>query len=57
MTSTQALARRNRIADYLDSLGKSSTALRAATNEDTQMTALVQALGYTTAQLWAAMVA
>ena len=57
MSAAQALARRNRIATYLDSLGKSSTALRAATTEHTQMLAVVTALGYTTAQLWAAMVA
>jgi hypothetical protein len=57
MTAAQALARRNRIATYLDSLGKSSTALRAATTEHTQILAIVAALGYTTAQLWGAMTA
>ena len=55
-TSAQALARRNRIADYLDSLGHDTTALRAATNENTQMAAIVEALGYTTTQMWEAMV-
>lgn len=57
MTAPQALARRNRIADYLDSLGKTTTALRAATNEDTQMNGIATALGYTPAQLWAALAA
>ena len=56
MTSAQALARRNRVADYLDSLGHDTTALRAATNENTQMKAIVEALGYTTTQMWEAMV-
>ena len=57
MTAAQALARRNRIADYLDSLGKNTTELRAATTEHTQMLGIVHALGFTTAQMWAAMVA
>ena len=57
MTVAQALARRDRIATYLESLGKDATALRAATNEHTQMAGIVTALGYTMAQLWAAMVA
>jgi len=56
MTATQALARRDRIATYLESLGQTATDLRAATNEDTQMTGIVTALGYTPAQLWARMV-
>jgi hypothetical protein len=56
MTVAQALARRDRIATYLESLGKNATALRAATNEHTQMAGIVTALGYTMTQLWTAMV-
>ena len=56
MLAAQALARRDRVATYLESLGYSNTtALRAATNEDTQMIGIVQALGYTEVQMWAAM--
>lgn len=57
MTVAQALARRDRIATYLESLGKDASALRAATNEHAQMSGIVTALGYTMTQLWAAMVA
>ena len=58
MTAQQALARRDRVADYLESLGYSNTAaLRAATDEHAQMLGAVQALGYTVQQLWAAMAA
>lgn len=57
MTAPQALTRRNLIATYLDGLGKNTTALRAATDENTQMVAIVTALGYTMPQLWAAMTA
>jgi hypothetical protein len=57
MTVEQALARRNRIATYLESLGKNASVLRAATNEHTQMNGICVALGYTMTQLWAAMVA
>jgi len=57
MTVAQALARRDRVAAYLESLGHTDTAaLRAATDEHAQMLGVVQALGYTVAQLWAAMV-
>ena len=56
MTAAEALARRDRIASYLDSLGKSSVALRAATTEHAQVLAIAAAMGYTSAQLWAAMV-
>ena len=53
MTVQQALARRDRIATYLESLGYSNTAaLRAAADEHTQMLGVVDALGYTEAQLW-----
>ncbi len=55
MTAQQALARRNRIADYLDSLGKDTTLLRAATTEDAMVRGIVDALGYTMDQLWNAM--
>jgi len=56
MTAGQALARRDRVASYLESLGYSDTAaLRAATDEHTQMLGIVTALGHTEAQLWAAM--
>lgn len=54
MTTQQALARRDRIADYLDNLGHDTTPLRAATNEDEQMVRIVKALGYTEGQLWQA---
>ena len=57
MTVAQALARRDRIATYLESLGKDATTLRAATNEHTQMSGIVTALGYTMTQLWGKMVA
>ena len=57
MTVAQAIARRDRIAAYLESLGKDATALRAATNEHTQMVGIVTALGYTMTQLWGKMVA
>jgi len=58
MTVQQALARRDRVAAYLESLGYTDTAaLRAATDEHAQMLGVVQALGYTVAQLWAAMAA
>ena len=56
MTAAQALARRNRIATYLDSLGKNTTTLRATTTEHTQMLAIAAAMGFTTAQMWAKMV-
>jgi len=56
MTVQQALARRNRIADYLESLGYADTAaLRAATNEHAQIFGIVTALGHTAEQLWAVM--
>ncbi len=56
-TVDQALTRRNLVATYLESLGKTTTALRAATDENTQMAGIVVAMGYTTAQLWGKMVA
>jgi hypothetical protein len=56
MTVTEALARRDRIATYLEALGKTTTTLRAATTEDAQMRGIVEALGYTMAQLWTKMV-
>ena len=53
MTAVQALARRDRIATYLESLGYSNTAaLRAAADEHTQMLGVTTALGYTMTQLW-----
>ena len=56
MTAQQSLARRDRIAAYLESLGYSNTAaLRAAMDEHTRVLGVVTALGYTVAQLWAAM--
>lgn len=58
MTIAQALARRDRVATYLESLGFTNTAaLRAATTEHTQMLGIVTALGYTAAQMWQRMVA
>ena len=56
LTPAQELTRRDTIATYLDSLGKNTVALRAATDENTQMQAIVVALGYTMAQCWGAMV-
>ena len=57
LTVTQALARRDRIAAYLESLGHTNTAaLRAATTEHAQMLGIAEALGHTRAQLWAAIV-
>lgn len=56
MTQAQALARRDRIATYLESVGKTNTgALRAAVNENTQAFGIATALGMTAAQLWAQM--
>jgi len=53
MTAAEALARRNRVATYLESLGFTNTAaLRAATTEHTQILGVATALGYTVAQLW-----
>jgi len=57
MTPAQALARRDSIASYLEMLGHADTAaLRAATTEGAQLVGIVEALGYTKAQLWAAMI-
>jgi len=57
LTVTQALSRRDRIADYLESLGYTDTAtLRAATTEGAQLVGIAEVLGYTEAQLWAVMV-
>lgn len=54
--ASELIARRDRIAAYLESLGYSNTsALRSATTEDAQMTGIVQALGYTENQMWGAM--
>ena len=56
-TAQQALARRDRMAAYLESLGYGNTAaLRAATDEHAQIVGIAAALGYTVQQLWAAMV-
>ena len=55
MSGAEALARRNRIADYLDDLGMDTTELRAAMDEQAQMVGIVHALGHTMAQLWSAM--
>jgi len=52
MTTAQALARRDRIADYLDTLGHDTTLLRAATTEGEQVEGIVSALGSTMAALW-----
>jgi len=57
LTVAQALARRDRIADYLESQGYADTgALRAVTTEGAQVVGIAGALGYTETQLWAAMV-
>ncbi len=52
MSSAEALTRRDAIADYLDGLGKDTTELRAALDEQEQMEGIVAALGYTMSQLW-----
>lgn len=57
MSVAEALARRDRIATYLEGLGHENTGdLRAAMNEHDQMIGIVTALGYTEQQLWNAMV-
>ena len=57
MIVQEALDRRDRIADYLESLGYSNVAaLRAATTEGAQMLGIVTALEHTEAQMWEAMV-
>jgi hypothetical protein len=57
MTIEAALARRDRIATYLESLGyTNTTALRSATNEHAQMLGIVTALGYTETQMWNLMI-
>jgi len=49
----EMLARRDRIATYLESQGYENTAaLRAATNEHEQIAGIVTALGHTMSQLW-----
>lgn len=56
MTLAQAAARHDLIVSYLQSIGKTNTAaLSAATDEQAQINGIVTALGYTMAQLWAAM--
>ena len=55
MTVQEALAGRNRIADYLDGLGKDTTALRQATTEHQQVVGIADALGFAMSQLWGAM--
>ena len=52
MTIPEALARRDRIADYLDSIGCDTALLRAAATEHAQMEGIVVALEHTMAQLW-----
>ena len=55
MSGAEALARRDRIADYLDGLGCDTTELRAALDEQAQMEGIVHALGYEMSQLWRVM--
>ena len=55
MSGVEALARRDRIADYMDGLGMDTTDLRAAMDEQAQMVGIVHALGYEVSQLWTAM--
>ena len=52
MSGAEALARRDRIADYLDGLGCVTTELRAAMDEQAQMVGVIHALGYEMSQLW-----
>ena len=55
MSGADALAWRDKVADYLDGLGCDTTELRAATDEAEQMAGIVHALGYEMAQLWQVM--
>jgi len=56
-TAAQAIARRDRIAAYLESIGKTNTtALRAATDEGAQIAGIATALGVDMSAVWAAMV-
>ena len=55
MTAAQALARRNRIANYLDGLGHDTTLLRTAVDEEAQLAGIATALGATMDLLWRAM--
>ena len=55
MSGAEALARRNRIADYLDGQGYDTMLLRAATDEHEQMEGIVATLGFSMYQLWKAM--
>jgi hypothetical protein len=56
MTLAQAAARRDRIADYLQSGGRDVTQLRAATTEHELVLGVAAALGYSAVQMWSAMV-
>jgi len=54
--AAELLARRDRIADYMEAQGYTSTGiLRGATTEHRQIVGIVSALGYTMPQLWGAM--
>lgn len=56
MTNQQAIARRDRVASYLENLGHTNTGdLRNATTEHDQMIGIAAALGFTDSQLWGAM--
>jgi len=55
MSGDEALARRDRIAGYLDGQGYDTTLLRAATTEHAQMAGIVNALGFSMYDLWKAM--
>ena len=51
--ASELIARRDRIATYLENQGyTNTTVLRAATTEHAQMVGIVVALGYTMTQLW-----
>lgn len=54
--AAELLARRDRIAAYLESLGYEATSfLRSADTEHKQIRGIVEALGYTITQLWSMM--
>ena len=55
MTDAQWLARRDKIVTYLNSLGKNTTQLAAATTEDRIVRGIAASLGVTIDQLWAAL--
>ena len=57
LATSELIARRDKVADWLEGLGYPDTAtLRAATDEHEQVAGIATALGYTMNQLWNAMI-